>query len=547
MLKRLFGRLIAPSISLLLITAPFAAAIVQPQAAIAATTATTTTANQITFTYNSPSYPWTSDELASLQSWITQVYPVISDIMGQPSHSFTVNISKDPTIPYAGLYSSGSNELVLKSFAKDVVVHELTHAFRDDFTLGLSTWEEGMTRAVEIEVMTRLADTTYFDIAHGYPIDEYYDNTVAKSGVKSGSIFGLGDPALALTRYQLAGYAWDKALIENPNFLSNFNAALYANPTIASNEPALISTAASVQPTVEGQAFTNWYAVQGIFNTNPTAGCMVYQRVSQLTADFFCRDSQGIETPQAGATLNWSVIGAGGQSFGSGQVTTTSLGWATLTPVITSGYTGRLKLTVTATSATGTASDTSYRTAGPESGVFGVSTGPTTGTVTFSSASGTFAPFSVPVTAGAFSAPSLQSVRGTIIANFVNATTYASRTFTKDASAYSLALKPMPIPAPTITSGNNQSAKINTLFATRLGVKIVDAAGKPVAGVSVVFTAPSSGASGRFSGLAKVTVKTDSTGLALAPAFKANGTVGSYSVKATNAGHTVLFALKNTR
>lgn len=35
----------------------------------------------------------------------------------------------------------------------DVLCHELIHAFRDDYGIGLSSWEEGMTRAVEIEVM----------------------------------------------------------------------------------------------------------------------------------------------------------------------------------------------------------------------------------------------------------------------------------------------------------------------------------------------------------------------------------------------------------
>ena len=63
----------------------------------------------------------------------------------------------------------------------------------------------------------------------------------------------------------------------------------------------------------------------------------------------------------------------------------------------------------------------------------------------------------------------------------------------------------------------------------------------------MVFTAPGSGASGTFPGsVITVTVNTDATGTATAPAFTANATAGGpYNVTATINGLTANFALTN--
>ncbi len=98
------------------------------------------------------------------------------------------------------------------------------------------------------------------------------------------------------------------------------------------------------------------------------------------------------------------------------------------------------------------------------------------------------------------------------------------------------------------TAGTPQSAAINTAFATALKATVRDASNAPVSGVLVTFTVPASGASGRFSGLASVAVVTDSSGVATAPAFTANGTTGIYAVMASTAGVATpaTFSLTNT-
>jgi hypothetical protein len=89
-----------------------------------------------------------------------------------------------------------------------------------------------------------------------------------------------------------------------------------------------------------------------------------------------------------------------------------------------------------------------------------------------------------------------------------------------------------------------QSARVGTAFIAPLAVTIRDAFGNVIAGASVLFAAPASGASGAFTGSATVT--TNSGGVATAPAFTANATAGAYSVVATVSGATpAMFAMTN--
>jgi hypothetical protein len=92
----------------------------------------------------------------------------------------------------------------------------------------------------------------------------------------------------------------------------------------------------------------------------------------------------------------------------------------------------------------------------------------------------------------------------------------------------------------TITAGaaSGQSTTIGTRFPVRLAVTVADADGNPVSGAIVTFTAPKSGASGRFgpSGSRAASVATDTDGVAVAPAFAANSKSGGFAVTASVRG-----------
>jgi Bacterial Ig-like domain (group 3) len=87
----------------------------------------------------------------------------------------------------------------------------------------------------------------------------------------------------------------------------------------------------------------------------------------------------------------------------------------------------------------------------------------------------------------------------------------------------------------TIVSGDNQAAPVNFGFGQPFEVAVTDSKGDPLSGVSVTFTAPSSGPSGTFqaAGDESTTVVTNAAGDATTTLFTANGTQGTYAVTAT--------------
>jgi uncharacterized protein (TIGR03437 family) len=95
----------------------------------------------------------------------------------------------------------------------------------------------------------------------------------------------------------------------------------------------------------------------------------------------------------------------------------------------------------------------------------------------------------------------------------------------------------------TIVSGNSQSAIVSAAYATPLAVRLSDASNNPIAGQTVTFTAPATGASGAFA--ASATVSTNASGVATAPALTANSTVGPFMVTAGSGGLNANFNLTN--
>lgn len=413
------------------------------------THAVPTIANELTFSFESSSYPWSPDDVVRLRNALNAFYPTIKTVYGAPAFAITVNVRRDPTSPFVGLYNPSLNEIVLLS-ASDLGVlgHELIHAFRDDAIVALSSFEEGMTRAAEIEVFNRLAPayTHSFDQSHSYTYDVYYEALNRSAiGSRGGAFFaGYISPLL---RYQLAGYAWGKGLLENPEFLVTFNKGLYASAlldqTILFTESKLVALAAAAQPTVEGAPFDTWYGKQGVLDTDPPAGYFLYQRINQFTVDYFFRDdATGVETMQPHSPIQWAVYDHRDSLLGSGSAVTSANGLVDLQGEVEgllSGHSGRFKLVTNATSPGGPVSDTALRSAGAASGVFGALAEGESGAVTITPLDAPGGPVTVGVENGGFTAPSLGSVKGRFAAVFQDSSgRTVARQFTKDASDYFL-------------------------------------------------------------------------------------------------------------
>ncbi len=103
----------------------------------------------------------------------------------------------------------------------------------------------------------------------------------------------------------------------------------------------------------------------------------------------------------------------------------------------------------------------------------------------------------------------------------------------------------------TLVAGTPQTTTLDTAFASGLQVALTNSDGCAVtgaAGLPVTFSAPASGASGRFSASnsTTATVGADASGTVVAPTFTANGTAGSYTVTASSQYGSVSFSLTNT-
>ena len=98
-------------------------------------------------------------------------------------------------------------------------------------------------------------------------------------------------------------------------------------------------------------------------------------------------------------------------------------------------------------------------------------------------------------------------------------------------------------------SGTTQSAIARHAFADSLKAEVFDDGNGPLAGVNVMFIAPSSGATGTFAnGSDTAIIVTNSAGIAAAPPFTANTISGSYTVTASvvDIATPVNFNLTNT-
>jgi YD repeat-containing protein len=101
----------------------------------------------------------------------------------------------------------------------------------------------------------------------------------------------------------------------------------------------------------------------------------------------------------------------------------------------------------------------------------------------------------------------------------------------------------------TPTAGLNQSALINTAYANALQVQLIADDGLPLAGLPVVFSAPTSGPSGNWTSGTQFTQTTNASGFAAASVFTANNQTGSFVITATLPGFVVTpvsFTLTNT-
>ncbi len=177
-------------------------------------------------------------------------------------------------------------------------VHCLLLAHMGGSTYGFDAFREGLVRAAAMRV-ARTAGAMPAGLDPGliesvlestYDVGTHYDwyNQRGLGGTKfiAPNLLNTQLPAggslggVYLLRYQMAGSAWQKALVEYPAFASTLNAAVYAQPSLLSDIPGLITKSqevidslfGSAGATLEGRSFAEWFKRQFILHTQVTLG-----------------------------------------------------------------------------------------------------------------------------------------------------------------------------------------------------------------------------------------------------------------------------------
>jgi hypothetical protein len=134
-----------------------------------------------------------------------------------------------------------------------------------------------------------------------------------------------------------------------------------------------------------------------------------------------------------------------------------------------------------------------------------------------------------------------------LVANHLSGNFLATATATGVSTPATFALVNTPAPAAlAVTAGNLQFATVNAAFAQPLQVKVTDAGGQPIPGITIDFI-PEPGSSGAGGSFAGTTAVSDVNGLATASALTANTKAGKFTVEAwvTGLGAPAVFTLTN--
>jgi protocatechuate 3,4-dioxygenase beta subunit len=306
---------------------------------------------------------------------------------------------------------------------------------------------------------------------------------------------------------------------------------------------------------------------------------------AQLAQPLQARVLDANGNPVQGATVNFAVVpgvtGASAMFLGQSSALTDSTGLATSPPLMANGVAGRYFATAStsgvatvatyalvnhAAAATLSSPSSAAQTATVDGSYRGrlvarmldASGQPIEGaTVTFAiapAASGAGATFA----GGGQQATAVTGADGlatspALVANKTAGAFSATATSTLAATPVVFPLKNVAGAPASLTAGaaSGTTAAPKARFPVRLAVTVTDKDDNPVAGAIVTFRAPAHGATGFFvhgrQRMAVARVRTNASGIAVAPSFVANRKTGGYAVSATAGSKRAAFALRNER
>ncbi|MCC6443415.1 MAG: hypothetical protein IT210_08155 [Armatimonadetes bacterium] len=245
---------------------------------------------------------WTAQQAQFLKAFADLAYPIVEQVYGPPANDITVRVMRataltDPQFTSGGVYvasttprqillppSQGFDNYVQGDTYDQVrvnLLHLMIRAFHDTAFVDYHAWEEGISRAATVVVMTLLDRnvdlTTGFDTYFLMPV---YD-LVNQPPLGNNTFYPTsGFDGMLIFRLGMSASAWLKVYIENNNFFRAFNSAYYlqveANPALAGNIPQLRALVKGIAPEVEGIDFDRWYERQYVLDTSVAPGNNLY-------------------------------------------------------------------------------------------------------------------------------------------------------------------------------------------------------------------------------------------------------------------------------
>jgi hypothetical protein len=288
---------------------------------------------------------WDATQEAFLRQVINTAVPLIESVYGKPAQTGTVRVVNydeqigDRDAVAGGVFNASTNEILFPVYTSQNsvvinLVHVLIHAFHGPLIFDYDAWEEGFARAVTLVVAHRVAQTLgisdpdgFFKTDPNFHALPFYDllnqpalgnNVFIAPSLKQLPITVGWLGGMYLPRMQMAGSAWLKVYLEDPDFFKKFNAQYYAqyNPNepikLSGDIPRLKAMATSVLSNggiVEGLPFDRWYERQYVLDTSVSFGRKIYAWALPDRAD------EGQDNPGISIVLMYYLTTADGDEI----------------------------------------------------------------------------------------------------------------------------------------------------------------------------------------------------------------------------------------
>jgi gliding motility-associated-like protein len=250
-------------------------------------------------------------QATNMMDFYSKVIPIITQVYGPSSHSYTVNVINDGNASGSNTFYNGPNwistQYTADAYGKmtqpRLMIHELLHAWRDNVCLSsnnlwhyentLSGFEEGMAECAAQIVMDKFAAAypNYFPASSaylnkhwghedGYAFDWDYD--FQNHPQLTTTDFWSSDQGIGAhwERYGTSAAAFYKMYVEDVDVFKKFNAEYYkrmnADHTLLTSRALLVDIFKTALPKVEEKETSLWIDKQRILDCKVVPGKKVH-------------------------------------------------------------------------------------------------------------------------------------------------------------------------------------------------------------------------------------------------------------------------------